>query len=678
MKRQLYLIILILSGFLTASGQTFHIRCLSTDNAGGVTVTWDRNLLNGADFRCFYIYHSTSQSGPFTAIDSVFFFNDTVETDAAANAANNAAWYYVGFKTNNGSPELFSDTVRAIQLTVLNPGSGFANLAWNVMRIPLIATHSPFYKIYREYPPGFFTLIDSVDASTSANPMLYSDLISICDDTIKYKVEVMDNSGCRNRSNVDGDLFRDLQPPSFPVLDSVSVNASGLATIGWPVNPSPDTRAYVILQSVGSIWTPIDTVFGRNNTSYVSTVSAAGNSVSFEVIAVDSCGNPSPQSSPHSTIYLDGAFLLCEKSVAISWNPYSYWSVSPVYEIWRSENGGPELLQGTTLSTSYSDSNIVSGNNYCYRVIAREIGSARSSTSSRYCITPAFPPPPVYSSIRKVSVISSTQVLVVANVDPNAVVSGYELLRADNPAGPFSSVGSQQISGVSTVSFTDNVSSTAARVYYYKIATIDSCGLDVLLSGVSHTILLTGQTVPDFIHSLTWTDYGNWPTGVGSYNVYKTINGIRNPVPVAVIFPGTQNSFADTVLDDFYSDGNFCYVIEAVEAPGNPDFFLDSAFSNEICLLQEATIFVPNAFHPGGGINEIFRPYPVFVSTDEYKFMIFNRWGEEIFSTNDPQVGWDGSIEGAQAQEAVYVYMIEAKQSNGEKIQKVGSVTLIR
>ena len=119
-------------------------------------------------------------------------------------------------------------------------------------------------------------------------------------------------------------------------------------------------------------------------------------------------------------------------------------------------------------------------------------------------------------------------------------------------------------------------------------------------------------------------------------------------------------------------------VIEAVEAPGNPYFFQDTARSNEVCLIQEPNIFIPNAFHPGGFLNEIFTPSNAFVSTENYSLRIFNRWGEMIFETTDPKVGWDGTTNGRYAPEAVYVYLLQAVQADGSEILRKGSVTLIR
>jgi gliding motility-associated-like protein len=99
-------------------------------------------------------------------------------------------------------------------------------------------------------------------------------------------------------------------------------------------------------------------------------------------------------------------------------------------------------------------------------------------------------------------------------------------------------------------------------------------------------------------------------------------------------------------------------------------------------------IDVPNAFipDPSGGNGGTYNPqqlsnsifFPVVESVDEFKMMIFNRWGEMVFVTDDINVGWDGYYQGELLQQDVYVYKIEARFLNGRDVVKTGDVTLIR
>ena len=76
--------------------------------------------------------------------------------------------------------------------------------------------------------------------------------------------------------------------------------------------------------------------------------------------------------------------------------------MAPVYECYRSANGGPEVLIATGNSSSFRDTNIVSGTNYCYKVRAIDpSNTTRTSTSYRKCITPVFPPPPAYPTFER-------------------------------------------------------------------------------------------------------------------------------------------------------------------------------------------------------------------------------------------------------------------------------------
>ncbi|MCO5241446.1 MAG: gliding motility-associated C-terminal domain-containing protein [Chitinophagaceae bacterium] len=89
-------------------------------------------------------------------------------------------------------------------------------------------------------------------------------------------------------------------------------------------------------------------------------------------------------------------------------------------------------------------------------------------------------------------------------------------------------------------------------------------------------------------------------------------------------------------------------------------------------------IFVPSAFTPNSDkLNDILRPISVGISQFNY-FRIYNRWGQLVFSSNDPRKGWDGTINGQIQSTATYVYVAQGIDYTGKVITKKGSVTLIR
>lgn len=101
----------------------------------------------------------------------------------------------------------------------------------------------------------------------------------------------------------------------------------------------------------------------------------------------------------------------------------------------------------------------------------------------------------------------------------------------------------------------------------------------------------------------------------------------------------------------------------------------------EVIEFCPMTFFIPNAFTPNGdGLNDTFEPKMSNIET--YKIMIFNRWGELIFTSNDPSNQWDGTVNSNEVQIDVYVYKIVVtgfyQIGNLDSEQLVGTVTVIR
>jgi gliding motility-associated-like protein len=58
--------------------------------------------------------------------------------------------------------------------------------------------------------------------------------------------------------------------------------------------------------------------------------------------------------------------------------------------------------------------------------------------------------------------------------------------------------------------------------------------------------------------------------------------------------------------------------------------------------------------------------------------IIFNRWGQNIFETNDMNEGWDGTVKGFVVQNDAYVFYVNFTIRDGIPVQKAGTVLLIR
>lgn len=119
--------------------------------------------------------------------------------------------------------------------------------------------------------------------------------------------------------------------------------------------------------------------------------------------------------------------------------------------------------------------------------------------------------------------------------------------------------------------------------------------------------------------------------------------------------------------------GNYEVCLEAINEHGCNDTYCQT-------LTVIPLIFwgIPNAFSPNDdNLNDIFYVEGrQFMSYMDLK--IFNRWGELVFSSNDPLMGWDGTYKGRPQEMDVFVYTFSAQLISGRRVSGQGNLTLLR
>jgi len=108
----------------------------------------------------------------------------------------------------------------------------------------------------------------------------------------------------------------------------------------------------------------------------------------------------------------------------------------------------------------------------------------------------------------------------------------------------------------------------------------------------------------------------------------------------------------------------------------------DGCGATDTIRVQELTciegIFIPSAFTPNrDGLNDTFKPI-VYDDIESYEFMIFSRWGELIFSSKTPGVGWDGTVKGKPMPAGNFVWKLVYIEVGGEEVRKGGNGVLVR
>jgi len=214
--------------------------------------------------------------------------------------------------------------------------------------------------------------------------------------------------------------------------------------------------------------------------------------------------------------------------------------------------------------------------------------------------------------------------------------------------------------------------------YKYIIKATDSCGEVIYTSNKIKTILLKGKTsdTKNLHNDLIWTTYFDSLLSNYLLNTIITNHSIRIP---DFTIPASQYKYEYNVTD--YSDeaeGKFEHWIGAQLKSKTIDNFTfsDTVHSNTVTLYQDEHFYIPNAF--GSVDNPIFKPSFSFISQNDYKLLIHNRWGQKVFETNDVNVGWDGSFNGKPCQTGVYTYLIKYRNSENILKNKKGNVYLMR
>ncbi len=97
-----------------------------------------------------------------------------------------------------------------------------------------------------------------------------------------------------------------------------------------------------------------------------------------------------------------------------------------------------------------------------------------------------------------------------------------------------------------------------------------------------------------------------------------------------------------------------CYIINAVDEKGNIGEFGDT-----ICIENCPFYDLPNSFTPNGdGANDLFTPFPGWRFVESIEMKIFNRWGNLVWQTENPNINWDGTDQenGKELNDGVYLY----------------------
>ena len=97
-----------------------------------------------------------------------------------------------------------------------------------------------------------------------------------------------------------------------------------------------------------------------------------------------------------------------------------------------------------------------------------------------------------------------------------------------------------------------------------------------------------------------------------------------------------------------------------------------------VCIDPQVLLWIPTSFTPNGdGINDLFLVKGVAITS--FEMLIFNRWGQKIWKSNDINEGWDGRYKFDPVQMGGYPYVINYSRFNSTSThQRTGVVVLLK
>jgi gliding motility-associated-like protein len=134
----------------------------------------------------------------------------------------------------------------------------------------------------------------------------------------------------------------------------------------------------------------------------------------------------------------------------------------------------------------------------------------------------------------------------------------------------------------------------------------------------------------------------------------------------------TIKNTTDTVVHQFEQTNKYNVCLVAIN-----QYNCSDTVCHPVESLINPLLDVPNAFTPGRfGENGIIMVKGFGIASMAWK--IYNRWGQLVFESNNPFIGWDGTYRGVPQPIGVYAYTLQATFFDGTKTGKKGDITLIR
>jgi gliding motility-associated-like protein len=203
----------------------------------------------------------------------------------------------------------------------------------------------------------------------------------------------------------------------------------------------------------------------------------------------------------------------------------------------------------------------------------------------------------------------------------------------------------------------------ALQTYCFAVSYKDQCGISSVLSPevCSLNLTLTNNNVLEWANANPFTPGGIMDLELENKN--NEMDVFSNPI----LLQTTQTSFSPDYIE--FTDK----AIFRLKASNNNAI----SYSNTLEVPLKASLTFPNTFSPNDdGLNDTFYPLGAINTISNYSMTIYNRWGEVIFETQDPEQKWNGKSKTGKVYNTG-LYFVKVNYKNDKKETEILNIPLM-
>ena len=478
------------------------------------------------------------------------------------------------------------------------------------------------------------------------------------------------------------------QVPDNPEIDTVSIVGVN-PIISWTPN-TQNTTGYSVYrgryEEVGGttylIFDSLTSIYGVQQSSFIDAdVSACVEQRLYKIRAFNNlqASNWLVADTVNTILITQLDFDLCSNSVSLEWTKYRNMPGGMGgYRILASVDGEDYEIVGTTSASQnyFVHDNLLPEVQYSYKIRAFSQDESRSSTSCERSVNTFTYDKPEEARMLVVTVENFEHVKITWEAD-DAQVSRFKVFRDDGD-GFFNFIGENTDFDTynPSTTFIDDSAAFDLQSYTYRVDLFDFCDkAGISTANNSKTIHISAQKAAGLMIDLQWNDYEGWDN-ILEYELYREVDGSPDPAgPLATLSAG-ETSYSDDISGLTGGEGNLAYYVKAIEDASEAT----ESFSNKVTIKLETNVLIPNAIRPESTstTEQEFKPVLDFIEEGFYELAIFNKWGQQIFVSDNQEVGWKGDFNGDVVPAGTYVYLLKFKNARGELVEKRGTVTVVR